>query len=151
MGRPPRARWTRESGSELIEMAFTLPMLLLVAVGIIDFGFLFQRYEIVTNGAREGVRIAVLGNVSEADVQARVQTYVQEAGLTTSPGNPTATLSPTTLSVGADTWPAMSVTVSYTSPYVFLAPIATLVGGSFGTASLQAQATMRSDNPGGAP
>ena len=54
MGRPPRARWTRESGSELIEMAFTLPMLLLVAVGIIDFGFLFQRYEIVTNGAREG-------------------------------------------------------------------------------------------------
>ena len=151
MVRPPRGRWARETGAELIEMAFTLPMLLLVAVAIIDFGFLFQRYEIVTNGAREGVRIAILGNIPTAEIEARVQTYVQEAGLATSPGNPTATATPTTLSAGGNTWPAMSVTVSYTSPYVFLGPIASLVGGSFGTASLQAQATMRSDNPGGPP
>ena len=132
-------------------MALTLPMLLLVTMAIIDFGFLFQRYEIVTNGACEGVRIAVLGNVSTAEIEARVQTYVQEAGLTTSPGNPTATAAPTTLSAGGNTWPATSVTVSYTSPYLFLGPVAGLVGGSFGAATLQAQATMRNADPGGTP
>ena len=29
-------------------------------LGIIDFGFLFQRYEVVTNAAREGARVAIL-------------------------------------------------------------------------------------------
>ena len=36
------------------------PTLLLVMLGIIDFGFLFQRYEVVTNAAREGARVAIL-------------------------------------------------------------------------------------------
>jgi Flp pilus assembly protein TadG len=49
-----------ETGAELIEFAFVLPLLLLVIVGIFDFGFLFQRYEVVTNAAREGARAAVL-------------------------------------------------------------------------------------------
>ena len=149
--RPPRARWASETGAVLIELAFTLPMLLLVAAAIIDFGFLFQRYEIVTGGAREGVRIAITGNVPAAEVEDWVATYIQQAGLATSPGNPTTTVSPTTLSVGADTWPATSVTVSYDSDYAVLGPIAAMVGGSFGTATLQAQATMRIDSPGGVP
>ena len=29
-------------------------------LGIIDFGFLFQHYEVVTNAAREGARVAIL-------------------------------------------------------------------------------------------
>ena len=36
------------------------PLLLFVILGIVDFGFLFQRMEVVTNAAREGARIAVL-------------------------------------------------------------------------------------------
>ncbi len=55
-----RRRGRREDGAELIELAIVLPILLLVVAAIIDFGFLFQRYEAVTNAAREGARIAVL-------------------------------------------------------------------------------------------
>ena len=44
----------------LIEFALVFPMLLLVMLGIIDFGRLFQRYEVLTNAAREGTRVAVL-------------------------------------------------------------------------------------------
>ena len=47
-------------GAELIEFAFIFPLLLLVCLGIVDFGLLFQRYEVLTNAAREGARVAVL-------------------------------------------------------------------------------------------
>ena len=57
------ARFARaESGAELIEFGLTLPLMLLVVLGIIEYGFVFQQYEVVTNAAREGARIAVLPN-----------------------------------------------------------------------------------------
>ena len=67
-----RSRWLSEDGAQLIEFALVLPMLLLVVLGIAEFGFIFQRYEVLTNAAREGARIAVLPGYSTADVQARV-------------------------------------------------------------------------------
>ena len=39
------ARSLDERGQAVIELALTLPLLLLVVFGIIDFGFMFQRYE----------------------------------------------------------------------------------------------------------
>ena len=48
------------------------PLLLLVMLGIMDFGFLFQRYEVVTTAAREGARVAILPGYQDADVRARV-------------------------------------------------------------------------------
>ena len=57
-----------DKGAELIEFALVFPLLLLVMVGIMDFGLLFQRYETVTNAAREGARIAVLPGYAQADV-----------------------------------------------------------------------------------
>ena len=59
-----RSRWASEDGAELIEFALVLPMLLLVVLGIAEFGFIFQRYEVLTNAAREGARIAVLPGYS---------------------------------------------------------------------------------------
>ena len=46
--------------SKLIEFALVFPLLLMVILGIVDFGFLFQRYEVLTNAAREGARVAAL-------------------------------------------------------------------------------------------
>ena len=43
-----------ERGSELVEFALVFPLLLMVVLAIVDFGFMFQRYEVVTNAAREG-------------------------------------------------------------------------------------------------
>ena len=53
-------RLKTERGAELIEFALVFPLLLFIILGIVDFGFLFQRMEVVTNAAREGARIAVL-------------------------------------------------------------------------------------------
>ena len=53
-------RRSNQRGQAVIELALTLPLLLVVVFGIIDFGFMFQRYESVTNAAREGARLGIL-------------------------------------------------------------------------------------------
>ena len=89
-------RLKSQRGAELIEMALILPLLLLVLVGIVDFGFLFQRYEVLTNAAREGARMAVLANsgYTITDVRTRVCSYLTAGGVPTTCGRswpPTAT------------------------------------------------------------
>lgn len=129
-----------EAGSELIECALVLPLLLLVALGIVDFGLLFQRYEVVTNAAREGARVAVLPGYSNTDVQDRVTSYLTAGGL---PASPTVAVTNTTITAGSTTWPATTVNVSYPHQYLFLGGIAGWFGGSFTAVQLNAAATMR--------
>ncbi len=132
-----------ERGAELIEMAFTLPLLLLVVVGIIDFGFLFQRYQAVTNAAREGARVGVLPGYEDGDIEARVAAYLTTSGLTSvTPTIARASIAP----VGGGTpFTVVTVTVSYPHQFMFLSPIAALFGGGFGTMTLTARSVMRAE------
>ena len=65
-----------ERGAALLEAAITLPMLLLVAVGIFEFGRAYQTWQILTNAAREGARIAVLPAPTNGNVETRVREYM---------------------------------------------------------------------------
>jgi hypothetical protein len=56
MRRTPRSRDQR--GTALIELAFVLPILLLLLLGTIDFGHLIQTRLVMTNVAREGASLA---------------------------------------------------------------------------------------------
>jgi Flp pilus assembly protein TadG len=58
-----RRRLHNESGAAAVEFALILPILLLFVMGIIEFGFIFNRWITVTHAAREGVRVAVVGGV----------------------------------------------------------------------------------------
>ena len=49
-----------ERGAALLEAAITIPMLLLISVGIFEFGRAWQTWQVLTNAAREGARLAVL-------------------------------------------------------------------------------------------
>ena len=51
------ARTNSERGAALLEVALTLPLLLLVAVGIFEFGRAYQTWQVLTNAAREGARL----------------------------------------------------------------------------------------------
>jgi Flp pilus assembly protein TadG len=144
----PRTRqglFACERGAELVEFALVFPMLLLVIVGIMDFGFLFQRYEVLTAAAREGARVAILPGYTDADVQARVNAYLTAGGLTQP-----ATVSvgaPQTVTVGSQCISIRPVTVTYTHQYLFVGPIMSFFGEpALGSRPLNATSAMRSEN-----
>lgn len=129
-------------------MAFTLPLLVFVLVGIMDFGFLFQRYETVTNAAREGARIGVLPGYQDADIGLRVNAYLAAAGLTQSV-TPTITRTTVTPAGGGAPFTVVGVQVNYPYQFVFLSPIAVFFGGSFGNITLSAVSAMRTEMAAG--
>src|SRR6188768_89561 len=67
---------SNERGQALLETALVLPMLLLVAVGIFEFGRAYQTWQILTNAAREGARMAVLPDPTPGIVETRVREYM---------------------------------------------------------------------------
>lgn len=150
-------RLKSERGAELIEFALIFPLLLVVIVGIFDFGFLFQRYEVLTNAAREGARIAVLPNYTQTDVQNRVCAFLTSGGVphTGCTSNPVVTVTDVTVPVGGGlpAIQAKSVQVAYTHTYSFIGPIIGLIGGTWtNTQAITTTAVMRTEiqNPTGA-
>jgi Flp pilus assembly protein TadG len=138
-----RASIRSERGAELVEFAVVLPLLLLIVMGIVDFGFMFQRYVVLTNAAMEGARVAVLPGYQDADVIARVQAYASDGGIPGTVNVPP----PVTVNLpapGGTTWPAKEVTVTHDYGFNYVGPIASLFGGSGSrTVTLTARSTMR--------
>ncbi len=133
-----------EKGAQLVEFALVLPLLLLVILAIAEFGFIFQRYEVLTNAAREGARIAVLPGYSTADVQSRVSTYLAAGRVPTTGSNPTVAVTNEAVVVpGGTTITMKRVTVNYSYTYMFLNAIAGWFGSSYTTTALSAVSEMR--------
>lgn len=134
-----------DAGAELIEFALALPFLLVVFGGIVDFGLLLHRQQVLANAAREGARLAILPGYDVPDVQARVEAYVRE-GTSNPSATPLTIVTPVTVtpSVGP-AFQAAQVNVTLADRFIVLGPIVTLAGGSgtFGTISLSATSTMR--------
>jgi Flp pilus assembly protein TadG len=76
-----RYRQNNEKGAALLEAAITIPMILLITVGIFEFGRAYQTWQVLTNASREGARMAVLEGPTDADVRARVNSYLKGGGL----------------------------------------------------------------------
>jgi hypothetical protein len=144
----PRSLWRCEQGAELVEFAFAFPLLMLVVLGIIDFGLLFQRYEVVTNAAREGARMAVLPEYyvpgeSAAHVETRVEQYLTAGGLA---ATPTITVEPADVPIGGSgqCMRVAQVTIEYPHTFSFVGGIVSYFGGTtFTETTLRATATMR--------
>lgn len=64
-----KSRQHRERGASAVEMAMVAPFLLIILLGIIEFGFVFGQYNEVRHAAREGARYAAVGNI-ETDTDA---------------------------------------------------------------------------------
>ena len=142
-----RRRRRSDSGAELIELAIVLPILLIVVAGIVDFGFLFQRYEAITNAAREGARVAILPNFNDVDVQERVKQYLDSTGLDRNASVvPLPTHSTLTLSTGA-TVDVVTVHVFYPAEFAYLGSFLQMVGGGYrDSIMLKGTSIMRTEN-----
>jgi Flp pilus assembly protein TadG len=139
-----KARAFGERGAELIEFAFILPLLAFLIAGIMDFGFLFQRYAVVTNAAREGARVGVLPDYSVTHVQQRVATYFTASGLPAPTTPASVTYGTVEVSPGGPQMSVVTVNIQYPHEFLFLGPIAGLLGGgAYANINLTASSTMR--------
>ena len=59
------------SGVALLEFALVVPILLLLVLGIMEFGWYARKQTIVANATREGARVAAVGATQE-EIRARV-------------------------------------------------------------------------------
>lgn len=64
-----------------MEFAVVAPLLFLLVFGMIEFGRMVMVQQIITNGAREGARVAVLDGATTTDVVTAVQTYLTGASV----------------------------------------------------------------------
>ena len=105
-----------ERGASMVEFAIMLPLLLLVLFGMIDIGRMFLAQAMVTNGAREGARMAALG--LPGDVNARATASMPginalaggapNISTTACPVSPSATAAATvTVTTNGFTWVAL--------------------------------------------
>ena len=145
-----------ERGAALVEFALALPLLLVVIAGIVDFGFAFQRQEVITNAAREGARLAVLPGYDATAVEGRVRAYVQQ-GLALNNAAVDAVLPSGTGVVvtyldvdvpltggGTAPVPTAQVDVNYNHGYMLLGPILGLINKTWGSSvTLRATSQMR--------
>lgn len=70
-----------ERGATLVEFAFVLPILLLIAIGLIELGLAFRSYITMGSAAKEGARVAAfVGDDIDADCDV-VQAIVGELGV----------------------------------------------------------------------
>jgi Flp pilus assembly protein TadG len=145
-----------ERGAALVEFALALPLLLVVIAGIVDFGFTFQRYEILTNAAREGARMASLPGYNDINmVDSRVRSYVA-AGLGVGTGalgrampSGAVTLANPDIVIdlpggGTKNVPSALVTVTYQHNFLLLGTVLGLINKTWGgTITLTATSQMR--------
>lgn len=78
--RSSRRNSTRR-GAAAIEMAITLPIFILIVLGIVEFGRALMVNQILVNAAREGARHAVVPGASDSQVNGIVDNYMSAAGI----------------------------------------------------------------------
>ncbi|HLL69367.1 MAG TPA: TadE/TadG family type IV pilus assembly protein [Micromonosporaceae bacterium] len=109
-----RRRGRGDRGAAAVELALTLPLLLLIVCGIIDFGRMFNAQITLTEAAREGARAAAVSGTAAA-VKKRVD--LATSGV---PGvQPPATTfcSPTRSEAEVD----LTYNFSYVTPFAMIA------------------------------
>jgi Flp pilus assembly protein TadG len=134
-------KWSRrQDGQALVELALVLPILLILVLGVFEFGRAWNRYQVITDAAREGARVCVVGSQQSwpADtVDKAVQRALNNAGIALPAGQPQV--------IGYQAGLGTPCNVSITIPFdfVFLGPwVTALAGGPF---NMSTTFTMRNE------
>jgi Flp pilus assembly protein TadG len=114
------ARLRDERGASAVEFAFIVPLLILLVLGIAEFGHTFQVQGTLSAAAREGVRAMALRN-DPADARA----VVRQAASSLDPGITDAQISIKVVGSTATTCPttgagntAVRLTITYPMPFL---------------------------------
>lgn len=140
-------RIRNQRGAALIEAAITIPMILLVSVAIFEFGRAYQTWQVLTNAAREGARVSILVDSTDAQVTSAVRTYMTSGSLAGAATAPIVVERSVAFGVGTT---ASRITINYPFNFMVLNPVARLVQASSSlgqsTLTMSAVALMRNES-----
>ncbi len=103
----------RHRATAVVEAVIVLPILLLLTLGAIEYGWLFLNAQQVTNAARQGARIAILPyGTAEADARSTIDSMLLAAHL----NDDGPTVSVTRVAIPGDPEGRMGVTVDISVP-----------------------------------
>jgi hypothetical protein len=66
-----------QNGAAMVEFAIVLPLLLILVIGIIEFGVMFYDKAVITNASREGARAGITG-LGHAEIKKIVLNYCND-------------------------------------------------------------------------
>ena len=141
---------TRERGQAMVEMAISIPLLLMLMVGIFEVGRAYETWQVLTNAAREGARMAVTPSGTPSNTTALIRQYMADGQLTKSATAPVIVNKGASINVNGTAVSASAVTVDYPFEFIMLQPIVRLVAPSAtvgGPLTMHATAIMRNEAP----
>ncbi|HEX4746458.1 MAG TPA: TadE/TadG family type IV pilus assembly protein [Gaiellaceae bacterium] len=113
-------RRNRESGQAFVELALVLPVLLLLLLGVIQFGTIFRDYIALTDATRVGARQAAVSRSIQPDTQRipLVISKVHRAAVNLDPNKMSVTVEPVKIDGVTPGWEESGdVTVRSTYPF----------------------------------
>lgn len=143
-----RKRIKNQRGAALLETAITIPLILAVCVAIFEFGRAYQTWQVITNAAREGARIAILAETTDENVTTTVQDYMTSGQLPVDKVAAAKVDIERTVPFGATT--ASRITVRYPFDFTVLNPVMRLLNSNStagqGTTMMVSTALMRNES-----
>ena len=145
----------QQRGTAIVEFAIVLPLLLILIIGIVEFGFIFYDQAMVTNASREGARTGIVFNtdgngnfspVSDSTIADRVETYLLDNLISLGDSTAQFSLDPAPQRVPNPSTgqlsPGGTLTVTVRYPYTFLV-LPRFVADVTGQINLTARTVMR--------
>jgi Flp pilus assembly protein TadG len=141
---------SRERGSAMVEAAISIPLLLMLMVGIFEVGRAYQTWQVLTNAAREGARMSITPSGTPTMTTALIRQYMADGQLSNSSTAVVNVNKTGSINVGGTAVSASLVTVDYPFQFIMLQPVVRLVvpGATVGgPITMRATAVMRNEAP----
>lgn len=139
------------AGQSIAEFALVVPILLLLVFGIVEFGLIVKSWQVVTDAAREGARVAVVGttpgeSADSADAAVAVRAALNRGGLNGPDAAVTITATGTTGGawLGAQRGDTARVTINYPHDMIMFGPLISSMTG-YSTLPIRTSITMRKE------
>ena len=125
-----------------MELAISLPLLLIIVFGIIEFGFILYDKAMITNASREGARAGIVfhhpDRISDAEIESVVTNYCREHLV--SLGSSSDVIVDPPSRTGSNPGDYLTVTVTYRYTFLILPNLDRSLPGGI---TLTAQTVMR--------
>jgi Flp pilus assembly protein TadG len=138
----------QERGQAMVETAIALPILLVLMVGIFEVGRAYETWQVLTNAAREGARMAVTPTGSQVATTALVREYILNGQLPKFATAAVVVNKDASITVNGAAVSASAVIVDYPFEFIMLQPIVRLVAPGAtvgGPLTMRATAIMRNE------